>query len=217
MVATRVKICGITRPEDARRAAALGADAIGLVFYPGSSRVVSMEQAKHIVAALPPFVTSVALFVDEAPDEINRILNSVPIGMIQFHGEETPEFCSQFNRPWMKALRVRPGLDIAALGVEFASASAILLDAWQEGVPGGTGQSFDWELAPRAMTRPMVLAGGLHAANVGAAIAALCPEAVDVSGGVESSPGIKDADKMSDFIAAVRAADRIAKGKIDDQ
>lgn len=217
MITTRVKICGITRAEDARCAAALGADAIGLVFYAGSSRVVSTAQARNIVASLPPFVTTVALFVDEAAEEIDRILNDVPIDMLQFHGEETPAFCRQFNRPWMKALRVRPGLDIAALDIEFASASAILLDAWQEGVPGGTGQSFDWELAPGAMTRPMVLAGGLHAGNVGAAIAALNPGAVDVSGGVESSPGIKDAGKISEFIAAVRAADQIAKGKIDDQ
>jgi phosphoribosylanthranilate isomerase len=204
---TRIKICGITSVEDAQLAVASGADAIGLVFYAPSPRAVSVEQAAIIADSVPPFVTVVALFVDELVEEINRILASVAINLIQFHGEETPEFCRQFSRPWVKALRVKPGMDIAAACNGYAGASGVLLDSWQEGVPGGTGKTFDWHLAPGGLPLPMVLAGGLNDENVGAAIAQLRPDAVDVSGGVEQSPGVKDAGKISNFIAAVRAAD----------
>ena len=217
MVHTRIKICGITRPEDARTVARSGADAIGLVFYPPSPRAVTAQQAADIVAGLPPFVTRVALFVDETAEQIDHVLRTVAIDLIQFHGEETPEFCDQFNRPWMKALRVRPGVDIEAFCRRYVAASAILLDAWQEGVPGGTGRQFDWELAPRALGRPCVLAGGLNQENVGDAVMQLCPYAVDVSGGVESSPGIKDARKIAGFIAAVRAAEKEVEQKVDDE
>jgi phosphoribosylanthranilate isomerase len=204
---TRIKICGITSVEDAQLAVASGADAIGLVFYAPSPRAVSVEQAAIIADSVPPFVTVVALFVDELVEEINRILASVAINLIQFHGEETPEFCRQFSRPWVKALRVKPGMDIAAACNAYAGARGILLDSWQEGVPGGTGKTFDWHLASGGLPLPIVLAGGLNDENVGAAIAQLRPDAVDVSGGVEQSPGVKDAGKISNFIAAVRAAD----------
>jgi len=217
MIHTRIKICGITRPEDARVAVASGADAIGLVFYTKSPRAVTVDQALRIVAAVPPFVTVVALFVDELADEISRILDSVQIDLIQFHGEESPGFCQQFARPWVKALRVRPATNLEAACHSYRDARGVLLDSWQEGVPGGTGKAFDWQLASSALPLPVVLAGGLHADNVGSAIASVQPAAVDVSGGVEQSPGIKDAGKIRRFIAAVRAADQQLDGITDDR
>lgn len=189
-------------------AAASGADAIGLVFYAGSPRAVGLEQAAEIAAAVPPFVTVVALFVDEPVELVERTLQHVPVDLIQFHGEETPAFCRQFARPWVKALRVRPGLDIRTACEQYGGARGVLLDSWQQGVPGGTGRTFDWALAPQDLPLPVVLAGGLNAGNVGAAIARLRPAAVDVSGGVESAPGIKDRTKIARFVAAVRAVDR---------
>lgn len=189
-------------------AAASGADAIGLVFYAGSPRAVGLEQAAEIAAAVPPFVTVVALFVDEPVELVERTLQHVPVDLIQFHGEETPAFCRQFARPWVKALRVRPGLDIRSACEQYGGARGVLLDSWQQGVPGGTGRTFDWALAPHDLPLPVVLAGGLNAGNVGAAIARLRPAAVDVSGGVESAPGIKDRTKIARFVAAVRAVDR---------
>ncbi len=216
MTQTRIKICGITRPEDASLAVACGADAIGLVFYAKSPRAVTVEQAQRIVQVVPPFVSVVALFVNELADQIDRILQSVQIDLIQFHGDEPPEFCEQFGRPWVKALRVRPGLDIQGLCHTYQGARGLLLDSWQEGVPGGTGKVFDWQLAPRNLTLPVVLAGGLDADNVSAAIESLQPAAVDISGGVEQSPGIKDADKIRRFIAAVHAADQQLDGPRND-
>ncbi len=207
MTHTRIKICGITRPEDALTSVEYGADAIGLVFYANSPRGVSIAQAKKIVAAVPPFVAIVALFVNESAAVINEVLESLAVDVIQFHGDESAEFCQQFKRPFIKAVRVRPGLDLAAVCRGYAAARGILLDAWQEGVPGGTGKSFDWQLAPTELPLPIVLAGGLNSENVAAAIGLLHPAAVDVSGGVELSPGIKDAAKIKTFIAAVRAAD----------
>jgi len=217
MMHTRIKICGITRPEDARVAAAHGADAIGLVFYSKSPRAVTVDQALRIVAAVPPFVSVVALFVDELADEITRILDSVQIDLIQFHGDESPQFCQQFGRPWIKALRVRAETNLEAACHTFQDARGLLLDSWQEGVPGGTGKVFDWQLASRALPLPVVLAGGLQADNVGSAIASVQPAAVDVSGGVEQSPGIKDAEKIRRFIAAVHAADQQLDGLTDDK
>ena len=184
-----------------------GADAIGLVFYRKSSRAVSVEQAAAIAKVMPPFVSIVALFVNESAREIQRVLHCVPVGIIQFHGDETADFCEQFNRPYLKALRVRPQLDLAAQCEDYAAASGILLDAWQDGVPGGTGKSFDWQLARRKLSLPVILAGGLTSENVGEAIALLHPWAVDVSGGVEHAPGVKDDTKLAEFIAAVTAAD----------
>lgn len=214
---TRTKICGITRAEDALAAVGSGADAIGLVFYAGSPRAVSVDQAKQISAVVPPFVSIVALFVDEPAENIRRIIDSVPVDLIQFHGDEPAEFCQQFARPWIKALRVKPGVDIASTCRAYPSARAVLLDSWQEGLPGGTGKTFDWQLARGEMSLPVILAGGLNETNVGAAIGSLRPAAVDVSGGVEQQPGVKDSGKISRFIAAVRAADRLLDGISDDK
>jgi phosphoribosylanthranilate isomerase len=212
MASTRIKICGMTRPEDARTATDYGADAIGMVFYAGSARAVTVDQAAEIAAVVPPFVTIVALFVDEPAASIERTLNAVPIDLIQFHGDETPEFCQQFGRPWIKALRVKPGLDIAGECDRFRAARAVLLDSWQDGEPGGTGKSFDWQLAQEDLPISLVLAGGLHEGNVGDAIGVLHPAAVDVCSGVEHSPGIKDALKIQRFIEAVRSADQHRMG-----
>ena len=216
MTYTRIKICGITSAEDARVAVDSGADAIGLVFYPPSPRAVTAAQAAGIVAAVAPFVTVVALVVDEPADSIRRILESVPVDLVQFHGQEPAAFCEQFQRPSIKALRVQAGMDLVAGCAQYQAARAVLLDSWQEGVPGGTGRTFDWSLARRELPLPVVLAGGLDEVNVGEAIARLRPAAVDVSGGVEQSPGLKDARKIKRFVAAVRAADALLDGAADD-
>lgn len=200
----RIKICGITRVEDALAAAYAGADAIGLVFYSKSPRAVSVRQARTIVAELPPFVTTVGLLVNSSPCEINEILDAVPLDMLQFHGDETAEQCSGFHRPYLKALRVRAGDDIAALVAGYPEAAGILLDTYVAGVPGGTGKAFDWSLVPAGLPRPIVLAGGLTCANVRSAIDQVRPYAVDVSGGVEVAKGIKDAAKISAFIRACK-------------
>lgn len=212
MIHTRIKICGITSPGDAQAVVASGADAIGLVFYTGSPRAVTVEQAQGIVAVVPPFVSVVALFVDEAADAITRILDTVQVDLIQFHGDESAEFCRQFGRPWVKALRVRPRLNLEAACRNYHGARGVLLDSWQEGVPGGTGRVFDWQLAATELSLPVVLAGGLRAENVGSAIARVRPAAVDVSGGVEHSPGIKNSEEIRRFVAAVRAADQQLDG-----
>ena len=208
MSPTRIKICGITRPEDALAAASSGADAIGLVFYADSPRAVTVQEAKDIAQVLPPFVTLVSLFVNAPAETISDVLSQVPIGLIQFHGDEDSRFCRGFGRPWIKALRVRDSMNVAKEAAALSGATGVLLDAWQEGVPGGTGRTFDWALANEPLPLPMVLAGGLDEVNVGEAIDGLRPWAVDVSGGVESSPGIKDADKIQRFVAAVCAADQ---------
>ncbi|GGY06776.1 phosphoribosylanthranilate isomerase [Paludibacterium paludis] len=202
----RIKICGITREEDARAAAALGADAIGLVFYAKSPRAVSIETARRLVAALPPFMTVVALFVDPAPEEVRAVIAAVPVDVLQFHGDESPEFCRAFERPYLKAVRVRPGIDVAALAGRYPDARGILCDAFVEGAHGGTGTTFDWSLLPDALPLPLILSGGLDERNVGPAVKALRPAAVDVSSGVESAKGIKDAARMAAFITGVRHA-----------
>lgn len=205
MSVVRSKICGITRVDDALTAAKAGADAIGLVFYAKSPRAVDVRQAREIVAALPPFVTTVGLFVNASRCEINEILDAVPLDMLQFHGDETPAQCEGFHRPWFKALRVGNGEDIEAEVARYANASGILLDTFVAGVPGGTGERFDWSLIPAALAKPLILAGGLTAENVQQAIAQVRPYAVDVSGGVEASKGVKDAAKVRAFVEAVRA------------
>ncbi|MEO4048218.1 phosphoribosylanthranilate isomerase [Pseudomonas sp. CAU 1711] len=206
MTGVRIKICGITRVEDALAAVAAGADAIGLVFYAKSPRAVGIEQARAIVAALPPFVTSVGLFVDMERAELESILARVPLDLLQFHGDESLEQCEGFNRPYIKALRVKAGDDIAAQVDRYPSAQGVLLDTYVEGVPGGTGEAFDWSLVPQELSKPLILAGGLRPVNVAAAVAQVRPYAVDVSGGVEASKGIKDAQKIEAFIRAARGA-----------
>lgn len=206
MAAVRSKVCGITRIEDALAAADAGADAIGLVFYPKSPRAVSAQQARAIVAALPPFITTVGLFVDASPRELDDILEAVPLDVLQFHGDEPPAYCEGAPRPYIKALRVRPGDDLAAACQAYSGAQGVLLDTFVAGVPGGTGQAFDWGLVPAQLPKPIILAGGLDAGNVAHAIARVRPWAVDVSGGVEASKGIKDPAKVAAFVAAVRGA-----------
>ena len=202
----RSKICGITRIEDALAAVEAGADAIGLVFYGKSPRAVSIEQAAAIVQALPPFVTSVGLFVDMPHDELQQLLQRLPLDLLKFHGDESPADCEGHGRPYIKALRVRPGEDVSAAMAPYAGARGILLDTFVEGVPGGTGASFDWSLVPENAAKPIILAGGLDAGNVATAIRQVRPYAVDVSGGVEAGKGIKDAGKIRAFVRAVRDA-----------
>jgi phosphoribosylanthranilate isomerase len=202
----RSKICGITRVEDALSAAEAGADAIGLVFYAKSPRVVTVQQARAIVAALPPFVTTVGLFVDASACELGEILDAVPLDLLQFHGDETPSYCDGWGRPYIKALRVKPGDDIAAQIDAYHGARGVLLDTFVPGVPGGTGEAFDWSLVPQVASKPIILAGGLTAENVQAAIQQVRPYGVDVSGGVEAGKGIKDAEKIYRFIQAVKQA-----------
>ncbi|GLO39886.1 MULTISPECIES: phosphoribosylanthranilate isomerase [Pseudomonas] len=202
----RSKICGITRIEDALAAAEAGADAIGFVFYAKSPRAVDVRQARAIIAELPPFVTTVGLFVNASRCELNEILEVVPLDLLQFHGDETPQDCEGYHRPWIKALRVRPGDDLEAACQLYAGARGILLDTYVPGVPGGTGEAFDWSLVPARLSKPIILAGGLSADNVGQAIAQVRPYAVDVSGGVEQAKGIKDAAKIEAFMRAVKQA-----------
>jgi len=202
----RSKICGITRIEDALAAAEAGADAIGFVFYAKSPRAVDVRQARAIIAELPPFVTTVGLFVNASRCELNEILEVVPLDLLQFHGDETPQACEGYHRPWIKALRVRPGDDLEAACQLYAGARGILLDTYVAGVPGGTGEAFDWSLVPAHLSKPIILAGGLSADNVGQAIAQVRPYAVDVSGGVEQAKGIKDAAKIEAFMQAVKQA-----------
>jgi phosphoribosylanthranilate isomerase len=203
---TRVKICGITRPEDGVGAAQAGADAIGLVFYDRSPRAVDAARARAIVAALPPFVTTVGLFVDAAPAAVEAVLKAVPLDLLQFHGQEPGRDCERYGRPWVKAVQVRPGVDLQAMAEEYAGAQALLLDAYHPEVPGGTGNRFDWGLIPARLNKPIVLAGGLDAENVESAIRAVDPWGVDVSSGVEAGKGIKDMEKIAAFMRGVERA-----------
>ena len=203
---TRVKICGITRVEDALEAINQGADAIGLVFYAKSPRNVSATQAAEIVSSIPAFVTVVGLFVDAEPAFIQEVLSVVNLDLLQFHGDETPSACRQYSRPYMKAIRVKSGTNLVQYAADYADAKALLLDAFAEGVPGGTGLVFDWSLIPQNLPLPIVLAGGLNAENVGLAIEQVRPYAVDVSGGVEAGKGIKDVAKIAAFMRGVSNA-----------
>ncbi len=209
----RVKICGITRPEDARRAAALGADAVGLVFYPPSRRAVSIEQAQAVTRALPPFVCTVAVFLDTDSGVIREVLDSVRVHLLQFHGEESPQACERYGRPYIKAVRVGAGEDLPAYARRHGGASGFLLDTHdQRTLAGGTGLTFDWSLVPRELDRPVILAGGLTADNVTEAVERVRPYGVDVSTGVEAAPGIKDAAKIAAFM---RGVDRV--GAVETQ
>jgi phosphoribosylanthranilate isomerase len=208
---TRVKICGITRPEDGLAAARFGADAVGLVFYANSPRVVTAEMARSIVAVLPPFVTVVGLFVDAPRATIRTLIEVAGLDLLQFHGAESPENCAGFGRPYIKAVRVRATQDVRDAACRYADAQGLLLDTYSAAAPGGTGQTFDWGLIPSDIAKPLILAGGLTADNVAQGIARVRPFAVDVSGGVEASKGIKSAAKMAAFLQSVKQADDTRK------
>ncbi|WP_396589395.1 phosphoribosylanthranilate isomerase [Bermanella sp. R86510] len=209
MARTRVKICGITRSEDAQAAIAAGADALGFVFYEPSPRAVSIEQAAQVAKDVPAFVTNVALFVNPTEAQVRTVLEQVRIDLIQFHGDEDNDFCRQFNRPFIKAQRVRQTSDVVASCLRFPDALAILLDSYKPGVPGGTGESFNWDLIPETAEKPIILAGGLTSENVAQAIEQVAPFAVDVSGGVEMEKGIKDAQKIQAFLREVYRVNRL--------
>ncbi len=206
MKRTRVKICGLTREEDVDAAVAAGADAMGFVFYKPSARAISLEQAERLCRRIPPFVTIVALFVNPERSEVEAVLERLPVQLLQFHGDEDAAFCGSFARPYLKAVRMRPGVDLLELRAAFSSARALLLDAFVEGYGGG-GKTFDWLLVPQELAAEIVLSGGLTAENVTAAIRALRPWAVDVSSGVEAARGIKDPERIEAFMAGVRNAD----------
>jgi phosphoribosylanthranilate isomerase len=206
-VRTRVKICGITSPHDAQAAARLGADAIGLVFYEPSPRHVTVEQARTIAASVPPFVARVALFVNPTREAVRAVLDAVSIDVLQFHGEEDQAFCAGFSTPYLKVLRVQKGLNLLECLSPYRDAAGWLLDAYRPDYYGGTGETFDWGVIPTGLERPVVLSGGLTVANVAEAVRSVRPWAVDVSSGVESTKGVKDADKIAAFIEGVRNAD----------
>lgn len=210
-MAVRVKICGITRLEDLRVACDAGADAVGFVFYAKSPRHLLIEQASVLVAALPPFVTSVGLFVDAEPVFVRQVLEDVPLDLLQFHGNESPDDCRGFGRPYLKAVRVRPGTDLLKYATDYHDALGLLLDAYVPDVPGGTGERFDWSLVPAHFPKPVVLSGGLTPENVAEAVRRVKPWAVDVSSGVEAGPGVKDAAKVVAFIENARGAARAFK------
>lgn len=207
---TRIKICGLTREADLDAAVEAGADAVGLVFYAKSPRHVALERAVALARRLPAFVTPVGLFVNAAPEDIARAVDAIPTLALQFHGDETPAQCAAAARPYLRAARMAVGFDLLDFAVRYPDAQALLLDAHVEGYGGG-GKVFDWSLIPRNVPRPVVLSGGLHAANVIEGILRVRPWAVDVSSGVESAKGIKDAAAIRRFCEAVREADaRIA-------
>jgi len=206
-VRTRVKVCGITREPDAVSAAQLGADAIGFIFWRPSPRYIEPELAGAIAAALPALVTAVCVFVDPTPGEVEAVLERLPAATLQFHGEESPDFCARFGRPYIKAARMRPGLDLIEYFAPYGQAAAWLIDAFDERTYGGTGAPFDWDLLPGGLSRPWILSGGLTAESVTEALRRLRPWGVDVSSGVESAKGIKDAEKIAAFISGVRNAD----------
>ncbi len=210
---TRVKVCGLTSVEDALEVAAAGVDAVGLVFYPPSSRAVGLEQAQAIRAALPPFVSVVGLFVDAARDVIEQTLAAVSLDCLQFHGEERPLDCVGYGMPYIKAVRVQEGFDLIQFAARHEKAQGILVDAYVPGLPGGTGQTFDWAVLPRRLPCPLVLSGGLTAHNVGEAIRTVHPWAVDVSSGVERAPGRKDHLRVQHFLEAVAKADGFDREK----
>jgi phosphoribosylanthranilate isomerase len=204
---TRVKICGLTRRADVDAAVAAGVDAIGFVFHPPSPRAVSPQDARDLCAGLPPFVTAVGLFVDASPEHVRSTLNRVPLELLQFHGEEDPELCASFGRRWIKAIRMHAGVDLAEEQRRYEQAAGLLLDTFDPARPGGTGRRFDWDRIPAAIASSIVLAGGLDGENVGEAIRRVRPFGVDVSGGVEASKGVKDQDKIRDFMQRVNDVD----------
>ncbi len=206
IIRTRIKVCGITRLVDALEAISCGVDALGFVFYKPSPRSVSVDQAQDIVQNLPAFVSKVGLFVDASADEVANILSQVALDYLQFHGDEDEAYCAQFSKPYIKALRIKPDTDIVGIISKYKSAAAILIDAWHPDLAGGTGETFDWTLLqglPKENVPAIILAGGLDQSNVNTAVHLLKPYAVDVSSGVEESPGIKLAKKIRNFVYEV--------------
>lgn len=200
MKKARVKICGVTSVADALLAQEAGADAIGVVFYEPSPRCVTIDQAREIALSVGPFVTLVGLFVNAPAEYVKEVLAAVPLHVLQFHGDESPDYCESFQRAYIKAIRMRPELDVLAAIDQHPLAAGVLLDAYRPGVPGGTGETFDWQRIPHQTNKPIILAGGLNASNIAEAIALTGVYGVDVSGGVELSPGVKDAGKIQNFI-----------------
>jgi phosphoribosylanthranilate isomerase len=206
MPRTAIKICGLTRKEDLLNAIDAGADAVGLVFYPPSPRYVNLAKARDLARWVPPNICLVGLFVNASVEEVKTVLNAVPLDLLQFHGDEDEAYCKQFGRPYLKAARMAPGFDLLEYASRYPSAQALLLDAFVEGYGGG-GKTFDWSLIPKSLPLPIVLSGGLNPDNVTEAVRAVRPAGVDVSSGVEESKGIKDAAKITAFIAGVKKAD----------
>lgn len=204
---TRIKICGITRLDDGLAAAEHGADAVGFIFWDKSERCVTPAVMAAIARRLPAFVDAVAVFVNPSADAVGAVLEAWPAATLQFHGEEAPDFCAGFSRPWIKAVRAKPGLDLLECLLPYAEASAWMIDAFHDQIYGGTGRSFDWNLVPRDLPRPWILSGGLSMDNLGEAVRGMRPYGVDVSSGVEVKKGVKDAAKIAAFIEGVRRAD----------
>ena len=207
MSRTRIKICGLRDPAHARIAAQEGADAIGLVFHKPSPRYIEAREAAKVARALPPFVMAVGLFVNLPAEQVHAILQECPLDLLQFHGDETAEYCGQFGRPWIRVAKIGPGVDLLEYAHRFSRAKALLLDADVPGVPGGTGETFDWSAIPRDLPLPLILSGGLDARNVARAVREVKPWAVDVSSGVESARGVKDPARIVEFIRSVRSED----------
>ena len=205
---TRAKICGITRVEDGLAVARAGGDAIGLVFFAKSPRAVSLEQGREIVQALPPFVTVTGLFVNAEADEVRATFEAVPLGLLQFHGDESPEFCRSFDRPYIKAVSMKDGVDLGEQARRYHDAAGLLLDTYHPDMRGGSGEAFDWSRVPNDLGLPIVLAGGLGPENVAEAVRGVRPFAVDVSSGVEAAKGIKDAHKIEAFMRGVYSVER---------
>jgi len=214
MSRTRVKICGITRLEDAIAAIHAGADALGFVFYAPSPRAVSVAQVQAIVSVLPPFVSKVGLFVNASADDVRQVIAATGLDCLQFHGDEAEDYCAQFNLPYYKAIRVKPGLNLIQCELDFASAVALLLDTYSEKAVGGTGEAFDWSLIPANMQKPLILAGGLNPDNVAKAVSSVQPYALDVSGGVEVEKGIKSSIKIAAFMQQVVQCDAARNGRV---
>lgn len=214
MMRTRVKVCGITRREDALAAIAAGVDALGFVFYAPSPRAVNAVQVQAILTGLPPFVSKVGLFVNASAEEVNAVITATALDCLQFHGDETPAFCAQFNLPYYKAVRVKPGVNLIQCAEQYATATALLVDTFSEKAVGGTGEVFDWSLIPAQLSKPIILAGGLGADNVAHAIQQVRPYAVDVSGGVELTKGVKAPEKIAAFMQQVVQADTENSGRL---
>lgn len=207
-------MCGITRREDALAAVHAGADALGFVFYAPSPRAVDAKQVQAIVAGLPPFLSKVGLFVNAAAEEVRQVIAATGLDCLQFHGDESADYCAQFNLPYYKAIRVKPGLNLIQCELDFASANALLLDTYSEKAVGGTGQAFDWSLIPEGLRKPVILAGGLNAENVFQAMQQVQPYALDVSGGIEAQKGIKSPQKIAAFMQQVVQCDAAHNGRL---